>query len=93
MTIAENIETTRMSLSSPQKTPSKREKKESRVTSMTTEPPGSQETDVKSKLKKEKQPTRPLKQQYNDGTKVEEAQIKPEEKPSLEFRNFVNNTK
>jgi hypothetical protein len=99
MTIAENIETTRMSMYSPQKTPANGEKKRSRLKSRTSEPPlQSQEKTVKFRAKKEKAKV-PKKRhdsiddEDEDEDAKEEPVVKPAEKPPPEFRNFVNDKK
>ena len=97
MTIAENIETTRMSLSSPKKSPGDSEKKQSRMKFRTSEPaPQNQEKTVKFKAKKEK--PKVSKQRHDsvddddeDDEKEEgEPKKKTEEKPPLEFKNVLN---
>ncbi|CAB3981499.1 Hypothetical predicted protein [Paramuricea clavata] len=89
MTIAENIETTRMSLSSPLKSTANGEKKRSRLKSRTSEPPQSPEKTVKFKAKKEK--PKILKERHDSvEAEEEEAKEKTEEKPPPEFRNFLN---
>ncbi len=107
MTIAENIEMTRMSLSSPLKTPTNgEEKKRSRLKSRTSEPPQSQEKPlqnqektlqnqektVKFKAKKEK-PKIPKKRHDSSDDDEEEVTGKVEEKPPVEFRNFLTDKK
>ena len=97
MTIAENIETTRMSLS-PQKTPGNGEKRQSRLKSRTSDPPRSQEKTVKFKARKEKPKISKGRhdsveeddEEHDDDDEMKE---KKEEKPSLQFKNFLNDKK
>lgn len=94
MTIAENIETTRMSLCSPKKSPGEGEKKGSRLKSRTSEPaPQSPEKTVKFKAKKEK--AKVSKERHDsvddeDEDDEGEPKTKSEEKSPLEFRNVLN---
>ena len=94
MTIAENIETTRLSLYSPQKTPITGEKKQTRLKSRTSDAPQSQEKTVKFKAKKEKPKIVKIR---HDSIDDEDEEVKEKEKiiekPPPEFRNFVNDKK
>ncbi|XP_028403051.1 uncharacterized protein LOC114525812 isoform X2 [Dendronephthya gigantea] len=87
MTIAEDIETTRMSMSSLYKSPENGEKKRSMMKSRTSEPPQSVEKTVKFSPKKEKAKI-PSKERHDSVD--EESEAETEEKPTPEFKNFLN---
>ena len=90
MTIAENIETTRMSLSSLHKSPENAEQKQSRMKSRTSEPPQSTEKAIKFSSKKEKAKISPKEQHDSVEEKSED---ETEEKPPPDFKNFINDKK
>lgn len=100
MTIAENIETTRMSLSSPHKSPANGEKKSSRMKSktsgpgLTAEQPQSREKSVIFKTKKGKSKILKQPHQSNIKNKEDEANENLQEKSvPPEFKNFLNDRK